>query len=330
MGTVVANDMTFSYLAAAEVSDTARPLALLLQGFPDTPYTWQWLLPQLAEQEYRAVAPFMRGYAPSETASMYQVGALVQDANALHDALGGRFGAGVTKDVIVGHDWGAIAALGSDISSDVVPGEIGTVRWSKVVSVAVPPASGVFVNDAIQGGNYDQIKKSFYFWFFGHSVNANVAFSANDFHFIDRIWREWSAPGIDASFYTGKAKQSLQRSANWTAALEYYRATVWGLAGIPGTTFECIYPSINADLAFYDLAGLGTDGTRPLFPNRATLYLQGTNDQVFADSVSQPAVQAAQATVPDFRVVFIHGANHFLHLEQPNLVNRHILEFLKE
>jgi pimeloyl-ACP methyl ester carboxylesterase len=329
-GTVVANGMTFSYLAAGEMSDTSRPLALLLHGFPDTPFTWQLLLPQLAEQGYRAVAPFMRGYAPSETASTYQVGALVQDANALHDALGGRFGAGVTKDVIIGHDWGAIAAFGSDISSEFVPEEMGTVRWSKVVSLGVPPASGVFVNIAIQGGHYEQIKKSYYFWFFGHSTNSNIAFSANNFNFIDRIWSDWSAPGFDPSFYTAQAKRSLQLPANSTAALDYYRATVWGLAGIPGTTFECIYPGINAELTLYDLAGLGTDGTHPLFPNRATLYLQGTKDQVFADSVIEQAVLAAQAIAPDFRVIFIRGANHFLHLEQPNLVNRHILDFLKE
>jgi pimeloyl-ACP methyl ester carboxylesterase len=41
------------------------PLALCLHGFPDTAHTWRHLMPELAAAGYRAVAPFMRGYAPS-------------------------------------------------------------------------------------------------------------------------------------------------------------------------------------------------------------------------------------------------------------------------
>ena len=41
------------------------PLALCLHGFPDTAHGFRHLLPALAGAGYRAVAPFMRGYAPS-------------------------------------------------------------------------------------------------------------------------------------------------------------------------------------------------------------------------------------------------------------------------
>ena len=42
------------------------PLAVLLHGFPDTAYTWRHLGPALAEDGFRVVAPFTRGYAPSD------------------------------------------------------------------------------------------------------------------------------------------------------------------------------------------------------------------------------------------------------------------------
>src|SRR3954469_14203928 len=90
-----------AYLEAGE-----GPLALCLHGFPDTAHTWRHLLPELAGAGFRAVAPFLRGYAPTEVPAdgRYQTGALAADAIALHEALGGGSDA-----VIVGHDWGAMA-----------------------------------------------------------------------------------------------------------------------------------------------------------------------------------------------------------------------------
>jgi pimeloyl-ACP methyl ester carboxylesterase len=59
-GRVRANNLTFEYLTMGE-----GPLALCVHGFPDSPYTYRYLLPALAEAGYRAVAPFNRGFAPS-------------------------------------------------------------------------------------------------------------------------------------------------------------------------------------------------------------------------------------------------------------------------
>ncbi|MES4793201.1 MAG: alpha/beta hydrolase, partial [Chloroflexota bacterium] len=99
---MTANGVEFAYLTAGD-----GPLALLLHGFPDTAHTWRHLLPELAAAGFRVVAPWMRGYAPSSLApdDCYQSGALGADAIALHEALGGD-----TDAVLVGHDWGAVAA----------------------------------------------------------------------------------------------------------------------------------------------------------------------------------------------------------------------------
>jgi pimeloyl-ACP methyl ester carboxylesterase len=58
--TVGANGLEFGLLEAG-----AGPLALCLHGFPDSASTWRHLLPVLAEAGFHAVAPFMRGYAPT-------------------------------------------------------------------------------------------------------------------------------------------------------------------------------------------------------------------------------------------------------------------------
>ena len=58
------------------------PLALCLHGFPDSAHTWRHLLPELAEAGFHAVAPFMRGYAPSAIPAdrCYRLGALIAAA----------------------------------------------------------------------------------------------------------------------------------------------------------------------------------------------------------------------------------------------------------
>src|SRR3954447_4475484 len=85
-GSIEANGLTFHYLEAG-----SGPLALCLHGFPDSAWTWRFLLPVLADAGFHAVAPFLRGYAPTQVPAdgAYETGALVADAVALHEALGG-------------------------------------------------------------------------------------------------------------------------------------------------------------------------------------------------------------------------------------------------
>jgi len=58
--TVTANGLQFGVLEVG-----SGPLALCLHGFPDSAHTWRYLLPALADAGFHAVAPFMRGYAPT-------------------------------------------------------------------------------------------------------------------------------------------------------------------------------------------------------------------------------------------------------------------------
>ena len=60
-GSLQGNGLEFHYLSMSE-----GPLALCLHGFPDHAHSFRFQLPALAAAGYRTVAPFLRGYAPTE------------------------------------------------------------------------------------------------------------------------------------------------------------------------------------------------------------------------------------------------------------------------
>ena len=98
--TITANGLEFHYLEEGD-----GPLVLLLHGFPDTPHTWDSLRPVIAARGYRAVSPFLRGYAPTE------IPATDPDAETLgRDVLGLIEAFGEESAIVIGHDWGALSA----------------------------------------------------------------------------------------------------------------------------------------------------------------------------------------------------------------------------
>ncbi|MDA0637415.1 alpha/beta hydrolase [Nonomuraea sp. MCN248] len=194
--TVHANGVEFSYLTVGD-----GPLALCLHGFPDTAHTWRHLLPALAERGYRAVAPFTRGYAPTEIPAdaAYEGAALAADALALHEELGGDESA-----VLIGHDWGAF------------PVYAVADRFRAAVTMAVPPPAALFTGLM----EYDQLKRSFYVFLFQTPLAEAAAASPG---FLDRLWRDWS-PGYDAADDLAFVRRSIGEQANLAAAIGYYRA----------------------------------------------------------------------------------------------------------
>ncbi len=282
---VSANGTDFSYLEGG-----TGKLALLLHGFPDTAQTWRHLMPVLADMGYRVVAPFMRGYAPSAVPSdgCYQTAMLARDANALHENLGGD-----SEAIIIGHDWGAPSCYGAAIDAPS--------RWRKVVGMAVPPTAALgmaFVQ------NLEQVKKSWYMFFFQHGL-ADLVVGANNHAFIEMLWRDWS-PGYDASFDLESIRKSLADPKNLQAALGYYRATL-------GDGYR--------DPKLSELQNQMASGVPP----QPLLYLHGANDGCIGVDVVESAKKIAPANVK-FEVVA--AAGHFLQLEQPKVVNKLICDFL--
>lgn len=203
-GETTVGDLRIAYLEEGPIDG---PLTLCLHGFPDTAWTWRHLLPELADAGFRAVAPWLRGYAPTGVPAdgRYGTAALAEDTNGLHQALGGD-----GRAVVIGHDWGATAAYGAVTAAPE--------RWARIVTLAVPPPS------TLADGflTYDQLRRSWYIFFF-QTWMADVAVPADDFAFLDRLWADWS-PDYDASDDLALVKEALGTPERLAAALGYYRA----------------------------------------------------------------------------------------------------------
>jgi pimeloyl-ACP methyl ester carboxylesterase len=299
---VRANDLEFGLLEAG-----SGPLALCLHGFPDTAHTWRHLLPVLAAAGFHAVAPFMRGYAPTAVPAdgAYQVGALAADAVALHEVLGGGGDA-----VLIGHDFGAEAAYGA--------AAYAPDRWRRLVTLAVPPAA----LDPVLFSDYGQLKRFFYLFLFRDPAGfADALVASDEMAFLDRLWHDWS-PGYQADEDLARVKRSLREPANLAAAIGYYRA-----AGTPATSGG---PSGRVSGPPGTAAGSSGTTARYADQERAaarqapqpTLYLHGAADGCIRVELARGA---ERLLAPSSRMVVIEDAGHFLHLEKPGEVNERIL-----
>ncbi len=260
------------------------PLALCLHGFPDSAHTWRHLLPALAEAGFHAVAPFTRGYAPSAIPAdgCYRSGALVADAVALHDALGGDSDA-----VLIGHDWGAETAFAA--------GAFAPERFRRLVAIAVPPAE---IGDGTLQ-DYDQLKR---FWYFFLLMTPLAEALVNE-ALLERMWRDWS-PGYDPAEDLRLLAPTLRDPARLAAAIGYYRAYGDDAEGRP-------YAAESA--------------ARFKQAPQPTLYLHGAQDGCFALDLVR---DTERVLAPGSRMDVIDDAGHFLHLEQPELVNERIVAWV--
>jgi pimeloyl-ACP methyl ester carboxylesterase len=269
------------------------PLALCLHGFPDHAPTWIPLLGDLAAAGFHAVAPWMRGYAPTAVPAdgLYQTAALSLDALALADALApdGR------PAVLVGHDWGAMAAYGAVVHRPE--------RFRRLVAMSVPHRAALgarfFTTPA-------QLKRSWYMFFFQLPM-AGMAVAANDFALIDRLWRDWS-PGLEppADHLQG-VKESLAAPGGLDAALGYYR-DLWNTA--------------RHDPRLAD-AEAAANSWVPV----PALYLHGADDGCIGAELVVP--DEMKPLFPGgLDTEIFPGVGHFLHLEDPAGVNRRIVAFL--
>ncbi len=284
---VAANGVEFAYFADGPADG---PLALCLHGFPDTAHTWRHLLPVLADSGFRAVAPFLRGYAPTSVPAdgRYQVGALARDVNSLHDALGGRGDA-----VLIGHDWGALASYAAAAHQ---PG-----RWRRLVAAAVPPPPAV----ASSFFGYDQLRRSWYTFFFQTPL-AEIAIPLDDFAFIDRLWADWS-PDYDGAWDAARVKEAIGTPERTLAAIAYYRALY-----DPSVHDPDLSPEQDAAMAGVPVP---------------TLYLHGGADGCMAlEAVDDPLPFLG----PGSRFEIVPGTGHFLHLERPAQVADLAMGFLGE
>jgi pimeloyl-ACP methyl ester carboxylesterase len=268
------------------------PLALLVHGFPDTAWTWRHVGPALAEAGWRVVAPFSRGYAPTDRApdGNYQVGALVRDVVDLHAALGGDSGS-----LLVGHDWGAMTAYGV--------GAFAPMLFGRIVAMSLPPMPTLqraFRGRAAIRLGLRQARNSWY-------VVANQLPGVSESAFgplARRLWADWS-PGYDGAVDVSHVREAIRDPERTAAAIGYYRAM--------------LQPDRNGPTYAVQQAAAALTSPKPY------LYLHGTRD----GALGAPTEEDVLANLaPGSRAEIIDGVGHFLQLEKPDVVNDLVIEWL--
>jgi pimeloyl-ACP methyl ester carboxylesterase len=279
---ITANGVDFAYL---EAGPPDGPLALCLHGFPDHAPTWEALLPQLADAGFHAVAPWMRGYAPTQVPSdgRYHTSVLGLDAIAIADALA------PDRDLyLVGHDWGASAVYAA--------AGFRPSRLKKVVamSLAPPQSMGRFLFEP------EQLQRSFYIFFF-QTPFAEMAVEANDYAFIDKLWRDWCAgPGPSEAFMRA-LKDTFSSPGSLAAAIGYYKTAFAGPAE-------------------------GTPTPEPTVDVPA-LYLQGAEDLALLPKLIDESAFSSFFTA-GYQFDMVPAAGHFVHIDQPDVVLPRIVSYL--
>lgn len=283
-GRLEANGLTFHYLEAGQ-----GPLVLCLHGFPDNAHTYDALLPVLAGAGFHAVAPFMRGYAPTSPApdERYQAVLLVQDAVALLAALGGGRG------FLVGHDWGAAAAYGA--------AALAPERVTRLVTLgAAHPAA----TRGRLATSYERHKGVWHAYFFQLPFAEQIV-AANDFAFLEDWWRD-ASPEFDPAPVIEGVKATFRQPGVVTAALSYYRHT---------------FNPANHDPALKALQERMATSPTPV----PTLALHGTRDR---PGRLEAFEGMDDLFTGGLEKMVLPGAGHFVHRERPAEVSRRIVEFL--
>ena len=267
------------------------PLLIALHGFPDLPRTFRHQLPQLAAAGYRVVAPYMRGYSPADP----QDEGPFETAALVQDVLALIDRLTDRPVTVIGHDWGATVARGAAI--------LAPEKISKTVCLSVPTAEN-FGRALV--ANAAQQRRSWYVFFFQLPI-AEMAVAHDDLAFIERLWEEWSPGWKLPAEEMAEIKEAFRRPGVLKAALGYYRSL------------------FNQALQHPELAGIRKRLAEPI--PVPTMYLHGADDGCIGAETTEGM---EGAFLRHFERHIIPAAGHFVHQEQPETVNRLIMDFLNK
>jgi len=220
-------DQRLHYVEAGE-----GPLIVLLHGFPEFWYGWRCQIQPLAAAGFRVVAPDTRGYnlssRPKDVAA-YDVGLLATD---IRDLIGER---GAETAMVAGHDWG------------------GSIAWTLAMNHPEVVDRLAILNAAhprklSQGLHHpDQLRRSWYFFFFALPDLPEAVVHANGWHFfrhflrdahpaytpeeIDRYIEAWSRPGAATgmiNYYRSSVRQSQKKAEAALRPIKAPTLVIWG------------------------------------------------------------------------------------------------------
>src|SRR3981081_882283 len=197
-------DQTLHYVEAGD-----GPLIVLLHGFPEFWFVWRLQIAPLVEAGFRVVAPDTRGYNLSskpEGFEAYAVDLLAADIRALIGELGAE------SALLVGQDWGGSIAC--------------TTAMTTPECVGPPAILNASHPRRLQQGlhNPNQLRKSWYFFFFAAPGLPEDVVHLRDWHFFRRFLQDARPPYTDEEIERYVEAWSQPGAA--AGMINYYRASV--------------------------------------------------------------------------------------------------------
>jgi pimeloyl-ACP methyl ester carboxylesterase len=153
----------------------------LMHGFPYDVHSYEVVSERLAEQGFRCIVPFLRGYGPTTFKSpdilrSGQQAALGSDLLSLMDALD------VPEAFVGGYDWGGRAAC------------IVAALWPERVCGLVSCGVGYNIQNIANARNPAPPAEEYRYWYqyYFHTERGRAGLSLNRHELCELIWRLWS------------------------------------------------------------------------------------------------------------------------------------------
>lgn len=339
-----------------------RPVVLLLHGFPELAYSWRQVLPALAAAGYHAIAADQRGYGRTtgwdarydgDVASFRMLN-LVRDALGLVMALGHRQVAAV-----VGHDFGAplaawCALLRPDVFGSVVlmsapfggppPIPFDTVRAPR------PPAPSI--HDALAA--LPRPRKHYQWHYARREANDDLLHPPQGLHDLLRAYyhhksADW--PGNQPAPLQGWTATELARLPTYYV-MDLHQGmaeTVAPQMPTPAQVATCAWlpeaalrvysgeyrrTGFQGGLNWYRCSiGEAHQAELQVFAGRRievpALFIAGRSDWGIHQKPGALAAMQDSACAQLRGVHLVEGAGHWVQQEQPEVVNRLLIEFLR-
>lgn len=300
------------------------PLVLLCHGFPETSHAWRHQVRALAGAGFHAVAPDMRGYGRTEipdTIGAYTVFDLVADMVALIDALGEE------KAVIVGNDWGATAAWQAALMR---PDRFRGVVAMSVPLMGQPPVPPTKIFPATP----DHL---LYVLYFQEPGLAEAEFERDVKLTLRKIYS--AASGEAGARLPGDGTPNpfgmVSRASGLLADLpDVETLPAW----LPQGDLEAFVTAFKASgfrggLNYYRNLDRNWELQKAcagLTVKVPALFMVGERDTGLAIPGMREIIDAIPALAPGLRTTqFVPGAGHWLPQEQPEIVSRAIIDFVR-
>jgi pimeloyl-ACP methyl ester carboxylesterase len=283
---VEANGLRFHVVIAGPAGGVrSRGLVLLLHGFPEFWYSWRRQIPAMAAAGFDVAAPDLRGYNDSDKPDgieAYRITNVVEDVAGIIRALGHE------RACIVGHDWGGAAAYAFAMLHPEMTDRLCVLN-------SPHPAS---FSRELQRGNIEQLKKSWYMFFFQLPDAPERLLAADNFRILKGMLAGSARKGTFGPADLARYAEAFAKPGALRSAINWYRAAFRG--GLPSVRE---LPKIAAP----------------------TLIIWGDRDFALGKELTRGMRGYFSGA---FRIAYLPGVSHWVQQEAPARVNALLTRFL--